>query len=607
MNAYDTKLAMQLFHLVTLFAACSFSLSWCTIPPFWTEIRETTTAYSRRYPAFTYCPDFDAAIIFGGESGEGQHNDLFSYDFGTTLTSMVQPVIAPNKRSLHEMVLLKSDENNCRLLLFGGFIKVSKNDAPIVYGDTWILDVPLLALNGTEQVLWTSLPGLANSGPSKRFGFGLTNRGENEAYLFGGASLDDNGYAAAVFDDVWKFDLQIPYSNSAWILQPPEGRQPEKRFAMSTGTFFGTTSDDDRMIVFGGRSIVGDDASDNFVLDDYWHYNFETRAWVSGKGYGVPRAYHSTAIYGGKTIVFGGYYEVTSSSVSAKTINDVLVTDIDVQQCTSSTDEGSLWCYLDVPVSPLVALAVEPIKRYGHASLVRGNKLVIFGGLAPDSYLTEELRSDVWELNLDSAILQEHHFNVDSTYLDLGLPLSATMYFLYAVLSMMVLSFVVFVVSLKQGNDTYVGRAMFTQNGNFNNASQGVPTEIIESLPKRQWNKGDDENQVEDHHDLCPICLNDYEEEESLTELPCGHFYHHHCVAEWLENRNACPMCKRPVIGGDESATEEDNQVEDDLRGSDLVPTTVVAEEISPLSDSYPVAREAGGGAIPVVAGDEMS
>ncbi len=74
----------------------------------------------------------------------------------------------------------------------------------------------------------------------------------------------------------------------------------------------------------------------------------------------------------------------------------------------------------------------------------------------------------------------------------------------------------------------------------------------------------------------CPICLEDFEtSEEKKSEdevpliasnkkddnprvaLPCGHVFHEKCILEWTEgeggNRSTCPVCRRPVDGGETS------------------------------------------------------
>ncbi|CAH2051000.1 unnamed protein product [Thlaspi arvense] len=42
----------------------------------------------------------------------------------------------------------------------------------------------------------------------------------------------------------------------------------------------------------------------------------------------------------------------------------------------------------------------------------------------------------------------------------------------------------------------------------------------------------------------CTICQEDYEAEDEVGKLECGHFYHIHCIKKWLLQKNACPICK---------------------------------------------------------------
>lgn len=36
----------------------------------------------------------------------------------------------------------------------------------------------------------------------------------------------------------------------------------------------------------------------------------------------------------------------------------------------------------------------------------------------------------------------------------------------------------------------------------------------------------------------------DYEDDDEVGKLECGHFYHIHCVKQWLMQKNTCPICK---------------------------------------------------------------
>lgn len=42
----------------------------------------------------------------------------------------------------------------------------------------------------------------------------------------------------------------------------------------------------------------------------------------------------------------------------------------------------------------------------------------------------------------------------------------------------------------------------------------------------------------------CNICLEDYVIGDNLTELSCGHVYHHECIKQWIEVSDSCPTCR---------------------------------------------------------------
>ncbi|GAB4845254.1 hypothetical protein Ancab_038664 [Ancistrocladus abbreviatus] len=42
----------------------------------------------------------------------------------------------------------------------------------------------------------------------------------------------------------------------------------------------------------------------------------------------------------------------------------------------------------------------------------------------------------------------------------------------------------------------------------------------------------------------CSICQEEYEAEDEMGKLGCGHWYHMQCIKQWLSQKNACPVCK---------------------------------------------------------------
>lgn len=55
---------------------------------------------------------------------------------------------------------------------------------------------------------------------------------------------------------------------------------------------------------------------------------------------------------------------------------------------------------------------------------------------------------------------------------------------------------------------------------------------------------GNDSNGMRAEDDTCAICLDMYENGDTLTALPCRHFFHAHCIRPWLSGNGVCPICK---------------------------------------------------------------
>ena len=68
--------------------------------------------------------------------------------------------------------------------------------------------------------------------------------------------------------------------------------------------------------------------------------------------------------------------------------------------------------------------------------------------------------------------------------------------------------------------------------------------------------------------DICPICLEAYEEQDLLVTMPCGHQYHKTCIHPWLRNSidaditPLCAICKAElVVEYREKVEEQENCV----------------------------------------------
>ncbi|XP_058059436.1 uncharacterized protein LOC131210240 [Anopheles bellator] len=57
-----------------------------------------------------------------------------------------------------------------------------------------------------------------------------------------------------------------------------------------------------------------------------------------------------------------------------------------------------------------------------------------------------------------------------------------------------------------------------------------------------EWN-GYDPN---DDSIPCSICQDPMREAEKFT-LACKHSFHNSCILKWLQNKNECPNCRKPI------------------------------------------------------------
>ncbi|KAM7503365.1 hypothetical protein LguiB_002269 [Lonicera macranthoides] len=48
--------------------------------------------------------------------------------------------------------------------------------------------------------------------------------------------------------------------------------------------------------------------------------------------------------------------------------------------------------------------------------------------------------------------------------------------------------------------------------------------------------------------DICVICQAEYEDNERIGILECGHEYHGDCIKKWLLQNTVCPICKTTAL-----------------------------------------------------------
>ncbi|KAJ8769665.1 hypothetical protein K2173_005268 [Erythroxylum novogranatense] len=119
----------------------------------------------------------------------------------------------------------------------------------------------------------------------------------------------------------------------------------------------------------------------------------------------------------------------------------------------------------------------------------------------------------------------------------------------------------------------------------------GLQQSVIESIAVFKYNK--DEGLIEGTD--CSVCLNEFEEDESLRLLPkCNHAFHLPCIDTWLRSHKNCPLCRAPILcenfdgqavslvpmGADLSSPEE-SQIETSVNHGGLISNPAVEDGTS--------------------------
>ncbi|KAF5204286.1 Nep1-interacting protein [Thalictrum thalictroides] len=77
--------------------------------------------------------------------------------------------------------------------------------------------------------------------------------------------------------------------------------------------------------------------------------------------------------------------------------------------------------------------------------------------------------------------------------------------------------------------------------------TKGLSSNYIKKLPKFKFSSTKTMDQCGE--DICSICLQDFNEDDSARRLPrCKHLFHLNCIDEWLVIQGSCPICREEVL-----------------------------------------------------------
>ncbi|KAK3012385.1 hypothetical protein RJ639_010550 [Escallonia herrerae] len=86
--------------------------------------------------------------------------------------------------------------------------------------------------------------------------------------------------------------------------------------------------------------------------------------------------------------------------------------------------------------------------------------------------------------------------------------------------------------------DTLFGE--FVERESAIKGSPPAAKSVLENLPVIVLRKDDLQGNVV----VCAVCKDEILVEERVSQLPCCHHYHGHCIVPWLSIRNTCPVCR---------------------------------------------------------------
>ncbi|KAJ0249709.1 E3 ubiquitin-protein ligase ATL6 [Hirschfeldia incana] len=133
--------------------------------------------------------------------------------------------------------------------------------------------------------------------------------------------------------------------------------------------------------------------------------------------------------------------------------------------------------------------------------------------------------------------------------------------------------------------------------GNVNAAARGLDVSVVETFPTFVYSKVKTQKLGKGELE-CAICLNEFEDDETLRLLPkCDHVFHPHCIGAWLEAHVTCPVCRANLA---EQVVPEGEPVEPDLELQQVVvvnPEPVVAAPVP----EQPVTSEVDSSRLPGV------
>jgi len=127
------------------------------------------------------------------------------------------------------------------------------------------------------------------------------------------------------------------------------------------------------------------------------------------------------------------------------------------------------------------------------------------------------------------------------------------------------------------------------------NLFNGCCWQAEEKRSKRKpWPSQKLSEELRRHGSTCTVCLEDFQDDDDVSLLPCGHLFHSTCINSWYVIRGTCPLrCHLDASGRPQASGRAASRVDDretDLEASRMVASGEEDEEVAPDLDSISLA-----------------
>ncbi|KAG1711805.1 hypothetical protein DVH05_009048 [Phytophthora capsici] len=94
-----------------------------------------------------------------------------------------------------------------------------------------------------------------------------------------------------------------------------------------------------------------------------------------------------------------------------------------------------------------------------------------------------------------------------------------------------------------EGNDGFLNvlNELFQRAQDQQHGPPPTSKSFLDKIPIKIWSQDIEKTEA---HTECVICLSDYENDDKVISLPCGHTFHKDCGMTWLVEHNVCPTCR---------------------------------------------------------------